>query len=1484
MVSKYPREPEVVELGEDDDEMITIYGYLPMRCYHFLYWLSAILTIGLLQAAFVWRPQLQIYLLYRACPLSEATRILVKDYFGQICVESVETVTIPSYRENKPSTVLRRFYNRNVYYIFDDDKQRYERLRAFTLDTTCGYFHNQCKGWTPREREIKKILYKPNIIEIEERPIHHLVVYEALNPIYAFCTYALIVWCAQNYVLYSGCIFCMAVISVSLSVWETRKQTKTLRRKVVSQRPVTVVNRNGAEEEVSSADLVPGDIIIIPQTGAVMECDAVLLNGSCVVNESMLTGESVPIRKTPVANDLTVYSSVKHKCNTLFCGTQILQANGKGVVKALVLRTGFATAKGELVRSILFPKPVDIKFYEDTIKVLGISLVIGAIGSIYTAIVLHFKGASSENIMWNALDIFTFTIPVALPTAMTIGNAYAQGRLKEEEIYCLSLKYINFCGSLDVVCFDKTGTLTNEGLTLWGVSSVEYQRFHLNQDPSSLPVSPFTIGMATCHSLAKIDGEVVGYPLDLVIFQSTKWEFFDHDMEGGLSVVSPRDDTMKHRYAIVKQYTFSSALQCMTVVVENLAESGAYFTFTKGSPEKLKSICLPETVPTNFDAVLQAYTRQGFRVIALAFRPLLQTEVYSLQAENRCSLESNLTFLGIIILKNTLKPETIPALEKLTNADIRTVMVTGDNLLTALKVGHDCNILKPDRDTYVVNTTKHKDKLILSYQQLEGDNSSTQGAENFPIPDTTRDFQLAIDGKNFALIHAYDSELLQKIVLKGAIFARMLPEQKVQLVEALQGIGYSVGMCGDGANDCGALKTANAGISLSVAEASVASPFTSKKTNISCVPKLIREGRCALVTAFGVFKHLLATHWLYFTLALLLFWNVLDFYDSQYVFMDLACLIFPTIFFGNVAAYAKLVPRQPPTSLFSFHSLFSVLSFLILNTAFAVGLLKLIEIQPWYMPFEYKREDELNFESYDNTAVYLYGCFSFACSVISFSWGAPYRQPLYKYKVFLVGMTVLFFVVIGQFIYPPNFAVYLFGMKMAPSLIFRCIMLLYCLAANLTIIIWETYVVQEFLWNFVVPKIIARIVGPGTKYEQLQQQIDDDSQQEYLWSSADRLSYRSSQHAESELVIPAINTSTDEINLLMPRHSQPRLSLPSIITMRKQRRKSFNIYRTPNMFVPPTRKVRSAVEVNNIDTAFFQVFNSDSSLDLIYTAEEEKFIDGGLQGVFNEYTSHIDLTLSNMNGGSKYELPTRNNELAKKYGLEIFIDDTDSAKRMKNFHQNHKQHDEKSQNQHVKSFQRQDSEHCPNSNGQMEISKHSNCLQSEEYTPEFSDNIEYLEMDDTDFWDSRVPEDRPDSGLTNRTERRLPLQILHKQAQSEKHIRRSSLPVLITEERYSENTSKIDSINEKTVSLNERSSSVPMIASNVGGLQQSSFSPAPKQHQSFASSSLSSLSSPSRSQSHRHHKRHKKFNAQAVTGKMRSLDSLYNKHIPEIDG
>jgi magnesium-transporting ATPase (P-type) len=152
----------------------------------------------------------------------------------------------------------------------------------------------------------------------------------------------------------------------------------------------------------------------------------------------------------------------------------------------------------------------------------------------------------------------------------------------------------------------------------------------------------------------------------------------------------------------------------------------------------------------------------------------------------------------------------------------------------------------------------------------------------------------------------------------------MSPDQKAQLVEEFQTLGYIVSMCGDGANDCGALKAAHVGVSLSEAEASVAAPFTSKIQNISCIPKLILEGRCALTTSFGVFKYMALYSMIQFISVIILYTNRTNLGDTQYLYIDLVITTTVAVLMGRTKPWNVLVKQRPPGSLVAGATLFSL--------------------------------------------------------------------------------------------------------------------------------------------------------------------------------------------------------------------------------------------------------------------------------------------------------------------------------------------------------------------------------------------------------------------------------------------------------------------------------------------------------------------------------------------------------------------------------
>uniref|UniRef100_T1GC36 P-type ATPase A domain-containing protein n=1 Tax=Megaselia scalaris TaxID=36166 RepID=T1GC36_MEGSC len=624
---------------------------------------------------------------------------------------------------------------------------------------------------------------------------------------------------------------------------------------VYSNDHAIVLHENGETELTETRYLVPGDIIEIPPHGCTMQCDAVLLSGNCIVDEALLTGESVPVTKTMLPLKRGVQFDLKeHNRHVLFSGTRVLQTRyiGSEKVLARVISTGDTTAKGSLIRSILYPPPVDYKFEQDSYKFIALLAAIAGIGFTYSLTQKILNNIDPIKLAVESLDLITIVVPPALPAAMTVGRFYAQKRLEKGKIFCISPRSINVAGSIDLVCFDKTGTLTEDGLDMWGVVTKEM-----------------------------INGERRGDPLDLKMFESTNWELEDVGVpdEKMFDVLypvivkpkdikeSPKTTTLSSSLddllsslpdnpsiGIVREFPFASSLQRMSVITRSL--SASHFTvYAKGSPEIIHALSKPESLPRDFYEQLDVYARKGLRVIALAFKPLDKKLTYAkVQKVPRDQIECELTFLGFVILENRLKPETTEIIRQLTASNIRSVMVTGDNILTAVSVARDCGILCRSENVITV-TTKKKD---IYYTATPSEQLGSFSSLDTCLTTTESWKGVEAEGKTWEVIRDNHPDILPKIVARGSVFARMSPDQKQELIVELQSLGHYVGMCGDGANDCGALKAAHAGISLSQAESSVASPFTSHEPTIACVPKVIKEGRCALVTSFGIFKFMAA--------------------------------------------------------------------------------------------------------------------------------------------------------------------------------------------------------------------------------------------------------------------------------------------------------------------------------------------------------------------------------------------------------------------------------------------------------------------------------------------------------------------------------------------------------------------------------------------------------------------------------------------------
>ncbi|XP_046814648.1 polyamine-transporting ATPase 13A3-like isoform X1 [Vespa crabro] len=1119
-----------IQTGQDED--IQVYGFKRSTLKTIIIYISYILTVGFVRLLFHWYPRLYLYATHRKCPLKEATKLLViDDYQGRYksyFVKNIKTISTENVSDKSFSSILgsnsinllesvrnkklklnlengtksevteyKAFWCKKQCYIWDVTQNAFSKLVGFDKYMLCSDLHlGQNKGLSKEEQFLRRIVYGNNEIVVPVQSIGVLLLLEVLNPFYIFQVFTLAVWFAEEYLYYTIAIICMSVFGITSSILQTRKNQLNLKGTVASFENVRVYRSSGIFESISSNELVPGDIIELPNHHGTVVCDAVLLTGQCIINESMLTGESVPVSKTPLPSNQVPYDSKQSSHHTLYSGTTIIQTRcyGNKPVLARVIRTGLQTNRGALVAAILYPPPADFKFDQDSYKFIGILACVATCGFIYTVVTKASRGITAGDIAIKALDIITIVVPPALPAAMTVGKLYAQARLKRTQIYCINNRVINVSGSINCVCFDKTGTLTEDGLDMWGV--VPCTNGNLEESEKNIPKlqhHPLFEGMLVCHSLNIINGKLCGDPLDVKMFESTEWILEEsdttqsdkYDLVAPTVVKPPKDNNFTKNMnkiseiGIVQQYQFSSSLQRMSVIVRILG-SNHFKAYTKGSPEMIFSLSKPETLPKNIITTLKTYTEQGYRVIAIGQSTIIENGA-KVSKMTRDEVEQNLEFLGLIILENRLKEPTVSVIKELREANMHVIMITGDNIQTAVSVAKECGILLPNEtviDVVIVpNQFKKTQPEIFFNAQNITPKLNLQGKKHMiPMLDDMeqgidiKNYRFALTGQTWQLLKECYPDIVPKICVRGAIFARMTSDQKQQLVLELMQLGYYVVMCGDGANDCGALRAAHAGVSLSEAESSVASPFTSRIPDITCIPKVIRQGRAALVTSFGIFKFMVAYSLTEFLSVIILYSIDSNLTDLEFLFIDIFLIVNFASFFGKTQAYEKKLAKDPPmTSLLSFTPLLSLTVHMLIMTTFQAIAYHTVRYFPWFTPFVHT--SNIGYTCYENYSVFCVSMFQYITMAIIFSRGKPYRQPIYTNGMFTFSIVLLISICVYITVYPANWVINLLQLLVPPDYNWRIIILVLALANFFICLIVETLIIEYAIEKKLMPKL-----------------------------------------------------------------------------------------------------------------------------------------------------------------------------------------------------------------------------------------------------------------------------------------------------------------------------------------------------------------------------------------------------------------------------
>lgn len=281
------------------------------------------------------------------------------------------------------------------------------------------------------EHELQQIRFGECLVNVPKKTVIQILLDEVLNPFYIFQIFSIAVFIWESYTIYAGCIFALSSIAIASTIYETRKNNEQIRRmaKYICEVEVMKQDQFGASTLIKkmSDSLVPGDIIKVPE-GIVLPCDLVLVSGGAIMNEAILTGESIPVMKASLPAIYSDYYNIK-ECSkyTLYGGTAVIQTRPAGdqPVLALVTNTGFLTTKGSLVRDILYPKEIKFKFYEDGMKFVAIMASIAVLGFCCICPILVIKGEDARTFIDRSLNLIVIAVPPALPAAMSCGMVFA---------------------------------------------------------------------------------------------------------------------------------------------------------------------------------------------------------------------------------------------------------------------------------------------------------------------------------------------------------------------------------------------------------------------------------------------------------------------------------------------------------------------------------------------------------------------------------------------------------------------------------------------------------------------------------------------------------------------------------------------------------------------------------------------------------------------------------------------------------------------------------------------------------------------------------------------------------------------------------------------------------------------------------------------------------------------------------------------------
>ncbi|KAF3925840.1 hypothetical protein ABW20_dc0103010 [Dactylellina cionopaga] len=645
----------------------------------------------------------------------------------------------------------------------------------------------------------------------------------------------------------------MLVAFESTVVWQRQRTLTEFRGMSIKPYPI-FVHRLGEWVEIQSDELLPGDLVSVGRTkeDSGVACDMILIEGTAIVNEAMLSGESTPLLKDSVAlrpGDAAIEPEATDKNAILYGGTKVLQVthsaggeeNPETNVKvnlapddgalAVVTKTGFETSQGQLVRTMIYStEPVSANNVEALLFILFLLMfAIAASWYVWTEGVLQERKRSK--LLLDCVLIITSVVPPELPMELSLAVNTSLAALSKYAIFCTEPFRIPFAGRVDVCCFDKTGTLTGEDLVVEGVAGLRTDGSVSNGlskdiNPVLQKVSDVgaetTLVLATAHALVRLDeGEIVGDPMEKATLEALGWTLGKNDTLTSNKVASIGGRSFAQTASIVtirRRFQFSSALKRQSSVATVLHTSEGRrmrgsFVAVKGAPETLRKMIV--SVPADYEATFKYYTRRGSRVLALGYKFLsTDQEIGANRINNltREEVECDLHFAGFLVLHTPLKDDAKKTVRMLNESSHRVIMITGDNPLTAVHVAREVEIV--DRDCWILDAPEEENSPHeLIWRSVDETIMIPVDPASAIDPKIIAEKDICVTGYALSKLTANVSAV-SSLLRHTWVYARVSPLQKEIILTGLKAAGYTTLMCGDGTNDVGALKQAHVGVAL----------------------------------------------------------------------------------------------------------------------------------------------------------------------------------------------------------------------------------------------------------------------------------------------------------------------------------------------------------------------------------------------------------------------------------------------------------------------------------------------------------------------------------------------------------------------------------------------------------------------------------------------------------------------------------------------